>query len=121
LGTGILLGISILKFLWLRVSALICGINTILFGHFFYMLRVASIPLFSVYIILIVCFFNNIPSLMELLSYLLKGFFALYILGLIMLFFMMVANVPLKNYHLFSYLCTAELVPFLVLSKLIIG
>src|SRR5690606_28544285 len=121
LGTGILLVISLLKFLWLRISALIFGISKIEFVHFFYMLRVASIILISMYIILIVCFSNNIPSLMELLSYLLKGFLALYILGLIMLFFMMVANVPLKNYHLFSYLCTAELVPFLVLSKLIIG
>src|SRR5690606_26693842 len=121
LGTGVLILISLLKFVWLKVSALIFGISKIEFIHFFYMLRVASIILIGMYVVLVLCFANDISSMMATISYLLKGFFALYILGVIMLFFMMVSHVSLKNYHLFSYLCTAELVPFLVLSKLIIG
>ena len=121
IGTGILVFISLLKFLWLKVSALIFGISKIEFIHFFYMLRVASILLIGMYVVLILSFANDISPMTTTISYLLKGFFALYILGAIMLFFMMVSHVSLKNYHLFSYLCTAELVPFLVLSKLIIG
>ena len=121
LGTGVLVLVSLFKFLWLKVSALIFGISKIEFIHFFYMLRVASIILIGMYVVLVLCFANDISSMMATISYLLKGFFALYILGVIMLFFMMVSHVSLKNYHLFSYLCTAELVPFLVLSKLIIG
>lgn len=120
-GTGALVLVSLLKFLWLKVSALIFGISKIEFIHFFYMLRVASIILIGMYVVLILCFANDFSPMMITISYLLKGFFALYILGVIMLFFMMVSHVSLKNYHLFSYLCTAELVPFLVLSKLIIG
>jgi len=121
LGTGVLILISLLKFVWLKVSALIFGISKIEFIHFFYMLRVASIILIGMYIVLILCFSNEISSLMTMIGYLLKSFFGLYILGVVLLFFMMVTHVSLKNYHLFSYLCTAELVPFLVLSKLIIG
>jgi hypothetical protein len=121
LGTGILLLISLSKFVWLKLSALIFGISKIEFVHFFYMLRVASVILIGVYLILILCLANDLLPLTVLINYLLKGFFVLYILGVVMLFFMMVGNVSLKNYHLFSYLCTAELVPFLVLSKLIIG
>jgi hypothetical protein len=121
LGTGVLVLVSLLKFVWLKISALIFGISRIEFVHFFYMLRVASIILIGLYLVLILCFANEVWPLMDLISYLLKAFFVLYILGVVMLFFMMVGNVSLKNYHLFSYLCTAELVPFLVLSKLIIG
>ena len=121
LGTGVLVLVSLMKFLWLKVSALIFGISKIEFIHFFYMLRVASIILIGMYAVLVLCFANDISPLMTTISYLLKAFFGLYILGVIMLFFMMVTHVSLKNYHLFSYLCTAELVPFLVLSKLIIG
>ena len=121
LGTAVLVPISLLKFMWLKISALIFGISKIEFIHFFYMLRVASIILIGMYLVLILGFANDISPLTVLMSSLLKSFFILYILGVIMLFFMMVTHVSLKNYHLFSYLCTAELVPFLVLSKLIVG
>jgi hypothetical protein len=56
-----------------------------------------------------------------MMPYLLALFFVLYIFGVLMLFFLMTKKVSFKNYHLFSYLCTAELVPFLVIAKLIIG
>lgn len=121
LGSGILMLISLLKFLWLKVSALIFDISKIEFIHFFYMLRVAALILIGTYVVLILCFANDISPLTSIIRYLLQGFFVLYILGAFILFFMMVTRVSLKNYHLFSYLCTAELVPFLVLSKLIIG
>ena len=120
-GTGILVLISLVKFVWLKISGLIFGISKIEFVHFFYMLRVASVILMGVYLVLVLCLANDVLPLTVLINYLLKGFFVLYILGVAILFFMMVGNVSLKNYHLFSYLCTAELVPFLVLSKLIIG
>lgn len=121
LGTGVLLLISVLKFVWLKISALIFEINKIEFIHFFYMLRVASIILIGIYSCLVVCFTNDLVAIPTLIHYSLLGFFVLYILGILMLFFIMAKRVSLKNYHLFSYLCTAELVPFLVLSKLIIG
>jgi len=121
LGTGVLLMITMLKYLWLKVCAFVFGLGKVEFVHFFYMMRVASVILMVIYFSLIICFTNDVMSLSILMNYLLMGFFIIYIFGLVVLFFIMSKNVSLKNYHLFSYLCTAELVPFLVLSKLIIG
>lgn len=120
-GTGILLLISLLKFIWLKLAAAIFGITKFEFIHFFYMLRIASILLIAIYGILIISLSNNSMVVKGVVNYLLMGFFLIYILGAFILFFIMTKKVSFKKYHLFSYLCTAELVPFLVLSKLIIG
>src|SRR5690606_6664183 len=120
-GTGILLLISLIKFIWLKLSATIFGIHKFEFIHFFYMLRIASILLIAIYVILIISFSNNSLGIINVVNYLLIGFFLIYILGVFLLYFIMTKRVFFKKYHLFSYLCTAELVPFLVLSKLIVG
>src|SRR5690606_36725421 len=39
LGTGVLLFLSLLRFLWLKITAIVFGINKFEFTHFFYMLR----------------------------------------------------------------------------------
>jgi len=120
-GTGILSAISILKYFWLKVCSFVFGLGKIEFVHFFYVMRVVSVILIAIYFALIICFTNDVLPIAVLMNYLLVGFFTIYIFGLLLLFFIMSKNVSLKNYHLFSYLCTAELVPFLVISKLIIG
>lgn len=120
-GTGLLLIASLLKFIWLKLCAVIFGISKIEFIHFFYMLRIAAVLFFGIYVSLIVGFTNDVLPMPLLMNFLLFGFFVGYILGALMFFSILAKKVSFKNYHLFSYLCTAELVPFLVLSKLIIG
>ncbi|OYX20468.1 MAG: hypothetical protein B7Z16_06635, partial [Algoriphagus sp. 32-45-6] len=44
-------------------------------------------------------------------------FFWFYLLGVVGLFFIMMNRLSFKKYHLFTYLCIAELVPFLILAK----
>lgn len=120
-GTGVLLLISLLRFIWLKISAKIFRIKRFEFTHFFYMLRIASVIMVLIFSILIVCLTNNFFEKKAMMNFLLYGFFFIYIFGILMLFLMMTKKVSFKNYHLFSYLCTAELIPFLVLSKLIVG
>ncbi|MEX2593510.1 MAG: DUF4271 domain-containing protein [Anditalea sp.] len=120
-GTGVLLLISLIKFIWLKISAIIFGINKFEFTHFFYMLRITSVILIAIFSILIISMTNDFLEVEAIINHLLLGLFFVYFFGTLMLFFMMTKKVSFKNYHLFSYLCTAELIPFLVLSKLIIG
>jgi len=120
-GTLGLLVLTLLKLFWLKISTSIYGIGRLEFIHFFYMLRIISFALLAVFLILTVILSNNLMPPREMMPYLLSLFFVLYILGTSMLFFLMTKKVSFKNYHLFSYLCTAELVPFLVVAKLIIG
>jgi len=120
-GTLFLLILAILKLFWLKISTAIYGIGRLEFIHFFYMLRIISFALLTVFLVLTVVLSNDLMSPRAMMPYLLSLFFILYIMGITMLFFLMTKKVSFKNYHLFSYLCTAELVPFLVIAKLIIG
>jgi hypothetical protein len=121
MGTLFLLALAILKLFWLKISTAIYGLGRLEFIHFFYMLRIISFALLTVFLILTVVLSNDLMSPRDMMPYLLSLFFILYIMGITMLFFLMTKKVSFKNYHLFSYLCTAELVPFLVIAKLIIG
>ena len=47
----------------------------------------------------------------------LQVFFWLYLIGITGLFLIMMNRLSFKKYHLFTYLCIAELVPFLILAK----
>jgi hypothetical protein len=51
------------------------------------------------------------------LDQMISGFFWFYLLGVVGLFFIMMNRLSFKKYHLFTYLCIAELVPFLILAK----
>ena len=121
IGTGFLTVLSWTRFAWLKIAAMLFSINKFEFTHFFFMLRIVSVLLALILVCLFVSVINGLPGLEGFMQYLLWTFFAVYFLGVVVLYFIMVKKLTFKNYHLFSYLCTAELVPFLVLSKLIIG
>lgn len=121
LGTTVLMFLSLIKFLWLKISASIFEVKRFELPHFLFMLRVLSIILALTYLSLIVVLANGILSVTFLISILWKMFFGIYFLGLCFFYFIITKRSSFKNYHLFSYLCTSELVPYLVISKLIIG
>lgn len=121
LGTGVLLLLSLLKFLWLKVTAIVFGINKIEFTHFFFMLRIALLIMLVICSVIFISQLNGVLEMERLIGFLWMCFFMLYTLGIFLLYFTMTKKVSFKYYHLFSYLCTAELVPFLVFSKLLMG
>ncbi|MBT0809977.1 DUF4271 domain-containing protein [Litoribacter ruber] len=121
LGSVVLFVISVGKVMWLKATTSIYEVGRLEFIHFFYMLRVFSYTLLVLVAFITLGLANDIMETRQLISYSMVLFFILYIGGVSMLFFFMTKKVSFKNYHLFSYLCTAELIPFLAIVKLIIG
>lgn len=120
-GAILLTLVAVVKFLFLKIMVFIFGLQKFDFAHFFYLLRIVSISLFVILGIGTYFFLNDQSSLQNVIEYSLIGFFWAYLLGVGMMFLIMLNRVPFKNYHLFAYICTAELIPFLILSKLVIG
>ena len=115
--SGILLVFTILKFIGIRVVAYLFDLEKLEFPHFFYLLRLVAIA--STLLVLISTYFlmNEFSGLKSALSLSFSAFFWIYIAGVGGLFLIMMNRLSFKKYHLFAYLCIAELVPFLVLSK----
>jgi len=114
---GILLVLTILKFIGIRVVAYLFDLEKLEFPHFFYLLRLVAIA--SSLLVLVSTYFlmNEFSGLKSALSFSFSAFFWIYIGGVAGLFLIMMNRLSFKKYHLFAYLCIAELVPFLVLSK----
>jgi hypothetical protein len=116
-----LIFLSVFKFMSLKAIASIFDLKKFEFAHFFYLLRIISISLFLVMGFSIYFFFNDQSFLSRVLEISLISFFWIYLLGVFYMFVIVVNRTSFKNYHLFAYICTAELIPFLILSKMVIG
>jgi hypothetical protein len=117
---GILL-FTIVKFIGIRVLSYLFDLGKSEFSHFFYLLRL--IVFGSSVVLLVGAYFvsNNFSGLESALSIVFSSFFWFYILGVLGLFVIMMSKLSFKKYHLFTYLCIAELVPFLILAKWIMA
>lgn len=117
LGSMMMLLVTILKFIAIRIISYLFDLGKSDFAHFFYLLRLIVIG-FSL-IILVGAYFvsNNFGSLHSVFELMLSGFFWFYVLGVVGLFLIMMNRLSFKKYHLFTYLCIVEIVPFLILSK----
>lgn len=121
LGTVIGTFVLFVKYVWLKMLSFVFSILKFEIPHFLYMLRAISLGLLAVLMILVFSIANESANLTELTSLLIKGYFIYYLAATVMLWILMTNILTLKNYHLFSYICTAELIPFLVITKLLIG
>lgn len=120
-GSGFLILLAILKFVFLRILAFFFELGKIVNAHFFYLFRIISISTFSMAFIVSFLLLNGLFELELTIKYMLYSFFWIYLIGVVMLFIIMSNRLPFKNYHLFVYICSAEIVPFLILTKVIIG
>ncbi|MEN2283947.1 DUF4271 domain-containing protein [Algoriphagus sp. SE2] len=117
LGAFAFLIITVLKFIGIRVVAYLFDLGKLEFAHFFYLLRLVVLAIAG--LVLVIAFFlvNEFSSSREAIGLSLSVFFWLYIAGIISLFLIMMNRLSFKKYHLFTYLCIAELVPFLIMAK----
>lgn len=120
-GSLILMLVTVAKFIFLKIMVTVFGLRKFEFTHFFYLLRVISICLVVGATISLYTYLNHAIYLNNFVNYCLTGFFWVYLLGMVTMFAIMANRIPFKNYHLFAYICTAELIPFLIISKMIIG
>lgn len=116
----LLLILTILKFTAIKLISYLFDLGKSEFAHFFYLLRLIT---FGFAFVLVVTTFFTINEFFELkmvFAQLMKGVFWVYLLGVLGLFLIMMNRLNFKKYHLFTYLCIAEIVPFLVLTKWIL-
>jgi hypothetical protein len=121
IGAFLLALLSLIKFLFLKVLVFLFDLNKYDFAHFFYLLRIISISTLLMLGVSVYFYLNDRLILESILIYALNTFFWIYLLGVLLMFFITVNRIPFKNYHLFAYICTAELIPFLILVKVLMG
>lgn len=116
----LLLALLILKFSAIKLISYLFDLGKAEFAHFFYLLRLIAFGFTFVLVVTTFFTLNNFFELKMVFTQLMKGVFWVYLLGVIGLFLIMMKRLNFKKYHLFTYLCLAEIVPFLVLSKWIL-
>lgn len=121
LGSLVLTGLGVLKFSFLQAFGFLFELKKVVVPHFFYLLRIISITIFVIAFVVAVIHLNNFIDLEITVQYSLYAFFWIYLVGVFLLYWIMSNRVPFKNYHLFVYICTTELVPLLAISKIVIG
>lgn len=112
-----LLILTIFKFLGIRIFAYMFDLGKVEFPHFFYLLRLIIWGSMIFLAIAFMFLMNSFFQLENVLELAFRGFFWMYLGGIGVLFLMMMNKLSFKKYHLFTYLCIAELVPFLILAK----
>jgi len=117
IGSLILLMLTIIKFTAIRIIAYLFELNKIEFPHFFYLLRLVMIAISGLILILAYFLMNNYDFAKSAVGFSFSVFFWFYVIGVLVLFFIMMRRLSFKKYHLFTYLCIAELVPFLIIAK----
>lgn len=119
-GTISLLLVSMLKFTGIKILAFLFDLGKIEFPHFFYLLRLIMVSALMMAGISVFFLMNEFYFVKPVLELSFTGLFWFYMLGIFGLFLIMVNRLGFKKYHLFTYLCIAELVPFLILAKLVL-
>lgn len=121
IGSLIYVFVTIFKFIYLKFISSVFKLNKLEFLHFFYLLRIISLMLFALLILQTLFLTNDYLEVSSYVLFSLKFFFFIYVLGVVFLFVLMTNRVNFNFYHLIAYLCTAELLPFLIISKYIIS
>lgn len=120
IGSLTLFVLTVIKFTMIRIIAYLFELGKIEFAHFFYLLRLVLIATIALILVMAYFIMNDFYLVKTALSISITVFFWLYIVGIIVLFIIMMNRLSFKKYHLFTYLCLAELVPFLILAKWVI-
>ncbi len=117
LAAVVLMILTVFKFIAVKVIAYLFELGKLEFPHFFYLLRLIAFTTCTLLLVTAIYLMNDFSKVVKVLSYSYSAFFWLYIAGIASLFLIMMNRLSFKKYHLFTYLCIAELVPFLILAK----
>jgi hypothetical protein len=112
-----LLVLTVLKFSAIKLVSYLFDLGKSEFAHFFYLLRLIAFGFAAVLVVVTFFVINDFNGLKSAYTFVMKSFFWVYVVGVMGLFLLMVNRLDFKKYHLFTYLCIAEIVPFLILCK----
>lgn len=113
----LLLAVTILKFSVIKLIVYLFELGKSEFAHFFYLLRLISFGFGFVLLATTFLVINDISELEIVFTQLIQVVFWAYLVGVFGLFLIMMNRLNFKKYHLFTYLCLSEIIPFLVLTK----
>lgn len=113
----LLLAVTILKFSVIKLIVYLFELGKSEFAHFFYLLRLISFGFGFVLLATTFLVINDISELEIVFTQLIQVVFWAYLIGVFGLFLIMMNRLNFKKYHLFTYLCLTEIIPFLVLTK----
>ncbi len=113
----LILAVTILKFSAIKLIVYLFELGKSEFAHFFYLLRLISFGFGLVLLATTFFVINDISELKIVFTQLIKAVFWAYLIGVFGLFLIMMNRLNFKKYHLFTYLCLTEIIPFLVLTK----
>ncbi|GHB30663.1 DUF4271 domain-containing protein [Mongoliitalea lutea] len=117
IGSLAFVGLSILKYLYLNFMTFVFNIKKFEIIHFFYLLRIISLMAFGLILFQLLILTNDLIVLKDWELVAKNIFFGVYLIATVLLFIAMTNQVDFKFYHLIAYLCTAELLPFLIITK----
>lgn len=112
-----ILALTILKFYAIKLIVYLFELGKSEFAHFFYLLRLISFGFALVLLATTFFVINDISELKIVFTQLITAVFWVYVSGVFGLFLIMMNRLNFKKYHLFTYLCLTEIIPFLVLTK----
>ncbi|GAB4107619.1 hypothetical protein GCM10028791_00650 [Echinicola sediminis] len=118
-GTVIVMVLSYIKYFWIKTFTTVYQIERWDFSQFFYLMRGLFILMLLFFTVIFGFYLQSYPDMDMVMNYAVSTFLIIYLLGIIRLFYIMLRKVPFKSYHLFSYICSSELIPFLVIAKII--
>lgn len=109
--------LMMIKFGLIRIFGFMFDLGKSDLAHFIYLLR---LTVFGASLINLICLYyigNDFLSLQPVFKTMVNGFFWFYLSSIGVLFLIMMTKLSFKKYHLFTYLCVVEIVPFFILCK----
>jgi hypothetical protein len=110
----ITLALIFLKYVLISIVSHLFGVADRINFYFLEYLRMAMIFYSLIFVVVSYMIINHLHSLDSLLNTLIFVVIGFNFLRLIMIYFKFRRNIPIKNLHLFSYLCSTELIPIVV-------
>jgi len=108
------LGFMFLKYILISIVSILFGISERINFYFIEYLRMAMIFYSVIFIILAYVIINHFYSIHDLLNTLIIIVISFNFVRFIMIYFKFRSNISIKNLHLFSYLCSTELIPMII-------
>ena len=130
LGSYLLLWLSmsllVLLIIWAKYIIVVMfgtlfKLRQLMYLHMFDFMRL-SLMFWGAMFLLAICVYNNLNVSESLYSQVLAYLFVMFALArIVVLYLRLFRNASFKNMYLFSYICTAEIIPLLVGLELLIG
>lgn len=112
--TALTLTLVFLKYILITIVSHLFGITDRINFYFMEYLRMAMIFYSIVFVIISYTVINHFYSLDGLLKVLILVVIIFNFLRLVVIYFKFQRNISIKNIHLFSYLCSTELIPIVI-------